>query len=407
MQWHTIELSHPELYIEPAEYTRSPMADTHTSGSLLGICRDVRGNENAHIWVGWSYGVIELGIHIADHDPGLIEIDDWETVDEGVIDLGNTAMLTRTTLSHIRPPELDQLHELPAGRHGIRVSARGRDRDRADVTILIQLWPTTQRSPVTQVKHEDAFDLADYRKNLSRIVHHLDPRAPAAPQTSPAATFVVRAPTSATPATSLSDQWHRLHQTIDLQGGNPHVWPMLVRPAAHGDAIGQAEGATAGPWPRELHEWFTLHNGGGDIDLLPAMTLLSLDQLVRMHQIQRDIWADLAAEDPDLDHEQIIADNTPSPAGSEAGQFLLQYIPIAERDGTLLVCDIRPGRQHGCITEFGKDTADAYPPEWISVSAMITDLTDSIANHTPFRGSYLPTVTRDGLSWEIIAGTPE
>ena len=54
---------------------------------------------------------------------------------------------------------------------------------------------------------------------------------------------------------------------------------------------------------------------------------------------------------------------------------------------------------HGCITEFGKDTADAYAPKWRSISALITDLATSIEHQTLFDGRYAPELTDSALTW--------
>ncbi|MFE3322378.1 hypothetical protein [Nocardia sp. NPDC059195] len=81
--------------------------------------------------------------------------------------------------------------------------------------------------------------------------------------------------------------------------------------------------------------------------------------------------------------------------------FLREFVPVAERDGTMLVCDTRSGPMHGCITEFGKDTADAYPPKWASLSAMVTDLGDSLEHDAIFDNAYLPELDDSGLSWHV------
>ncbi|MBF6215973.1 hypothetical protein IU487_33790 [Nocardia puris] len=67
-----------------------------------------------------------------------------------------------------------------------------------------------------------------------------------------------------------------------------------------------------------------------------------------------------------------------------ADQFVPDGIPIAERDGAMLICDARPGTHQGCMSEFGEDTADAYPPTWASPSALLAELTESLTNTTPF-----------------------
>ncbi|WP_218718077.1 SMI1/KNR4 family protein [Nocardia sp. MH4] len=402
LQWQTIELSEAALYIEPAEYEWPPMIDSAAAGSLLGITRDFKGNENAQIWVGWTHGFIQVGIGSSPVEPGMSQLDEWETVEEGAIELGASAMLTRTTLSHIRPPELDQLLPLPSGLHRVRVSARGRARNRNDVAIAIQLWPTTQRTPLTQIKHTDAFDVDEYARRLSNRSRHPDPDSVLTTTLAAADSPTIRPPVSATVANSINAQWARLRDTI--VAGSPDTWVQLVRPAAQPRAVVDAEQRTGVEWPAELREWFFLHDGGGAAELLPSMTLLGLDHMIDIHAMQCEIWADLAAEDPDLGNGRTSPDAyAQAPASSEAGQFIPQFIPIAERDGTMLICDTRSGPLQGCITEFGKDTADDYPPTWASLSAMLADLTNSIASGAPFQAQYQPELDHTGLHWTLPA----
>lgn len=402
LQWQTIELSEAALYIEPAEYEWPPMIDSAAAGSLLGITRDFKGNENAQIWVGWTHGIIQLGIGPSPVEPGMSELDEWETVEEGTIELGTSAMLTRTTLSHIRPPELDQLLPLPSGLHRIRVSARGRARNRNDVAIAIQLWPTTHRTQLAQLKHTDTFDVDEYSRRPSNRGRHPDPDSVLTTTPAAADSPTIRPPVSATVASSINAQWARLRDTV--VAGSPDTWRQLVRPPVRPQAVVDAEQRTGVEWPAELREWFSLHDGGGVAELLPSMTLLGLDQMIDVHAMQCEIWADLAEDDPDLGNGRISPDAyAQAPASSEADQFIPQFIPIAERDGTMLICDTRPGPLQGCITEFGKETADDYPPTWASLSAMLADLTTSIASGVPFQAQYQPKLDHAGLHWTLPA----
>ncbi|WP_188829347.1 SMI1/KNR4 family protein [Nocardia camponoti] len=351
----------------------------------------MKGNENAHIWVGWTHGFIRLGIETASTAP-IIDVDEWETIDEGVIELGPVAALTRTTLSPIRPPELDLLASLPAGLHRIRVAARGRDDNSNDVAILIQLWPTSERTSVTEIKHDDGFDVREYERNFSRRRRHPDPDGLVVATPSDVSVAAPRTPASPTAPTSLAGQWERLHEVIG--GQSPVAWGDLVNRPALPQSIADAEQRTLA-WPPELREWFALHNGGGSADLLPGTSLLSLDQMLEVHAMESEVWGELAEENAGI----ASAITEDAPASSEAGQFIPAFIPIAERDGTMLVCDTRPGPLHGCVTEFGKDTADSYPPTWASLSAMLTDLTTSIATGSPFNAQYQPELGPSGLNW--------
>ncbi|MFB7879017.1 SMI1/KNR4 family protein [Nocardia sp. NPDC056064] len=414
---HIIELSHPELYLAPAAYPYAPVVDTGGPGTLLAVYRDHLGNENGCLWIGWTYGVIDLDLEIRDTAPDLTDLDDWETVETGTIDLPPEATLTRTTLSSVRPPEIDHLLSLPTGPHGIAVSARGRDRARADVHIRLQLWPTTADEPVRTRKHDDTFDLRVYSGGRTVIGRHPDPTpapstaprhppaAGTAPQHEPASDTVPvhdqvsdaapqRDPVSETPAVPVTGQWERLWRVV-MNRCDREVWPSLARTGAGTLAVDRAEAGTGVRWPAELREWFTLHNGGGPADLLPGMTLLSLEQMLELHDLQCAIWCELTAGEPGT-----TTAGGNAAASSEAGRFVPEFVPIAERDGTMLVCDTRPGPLRGCVTEFGKDTADMAPPGWRSLGALLADLAHSIERSTPFDSNFLPTLTEQGLIWE-------
>ncbi|WP_278265572.1 SMI1/KNR4 family protein [Nocardia sp. AG03] len=380
-RWYTIELGRPELYIGSAEHPDPPAVGRPGPGAILSVHPDFRGVESAHIWVGRTPGTIALGLEIGDTAPILGDLAEWETVDTGTMTLPARAVLSGVTLAPPRPPRLDQLASLPTGLHGITVSARGRDGGRADAAVLIQLWPLEHAAPVRTLKHDDTFDPRVHPGGQTVLGRPDDPA-------------LLRPPTSDTPAVPVTGQWERLWRIV-VNRCDREVWPNLARPGAGTIAVDRAEAGTGVPWPAELREWFTLHDGGGPADLLPGMTLLSLDRMLELHDLQCAIWCELAAEEPDL---AVAGENTP--ASAEAGRFVPEFVPIAERDGTMLVCDTRPGPLRGCVTEFGKDTADMSPPGWHSLGALLADLAHSIERTTPFDRDFLPALTEHGLTWE-------
>lgn len=74
---------------------------------------------------------------------------------------------------------------------------------------------------------------------------------------------------------------------------------------------------------------------------------------------------------------------TDGAAGDPAGRFLPDFLPFADRDGNLLCVDTRPGPLHGRVTELDKvgavdSGADEAGARWLSLSAMFTDLADSL-----------------------------
>lgn len=94
----------------------------------------------------------------------------------------------------------------------------------------------------------------------------------------------------------------------------------------------------------------------------------------------------------EFDEEMLSALTERDTAGGEAGTFRPEFIPFAGRDGYLLVVDTRLGPMHGCVTEFDKVDADATGPRWVSVSALLTDLADSLETGSEFFGGWGPHV---------------
>lgn len=50
---------------------------------------------------------------------------------------------------------------------------------------------------------------------------------------------------------------------------------------------------------------------------------------------------------------------------------------------------------------------DAYPPTWSSLSAMLADLTNSIATGSPFNARYQPELDHTGLHWVLPPVPPQ
>lgn len=82
-----------------------------------------------------------------------------------------------------------------------------------------------------------------------------------------------------------------------------------------------------------------------------------------------------------------------------AGVFLPQFVPIADRDATTLFIDTRAGDLFGCVTEYVDESADDGGPLWGSLTAMLTDLADSLEAGTVFL-RYQPAVVTGELIWE-------
>lgn len=62
--------------------------------------------------------------------------------------------------------------------------------------------------------------------------------------------------------------------------------------------------------------------------------------------------------------------------------------------------DTRPGDLQGCVTEFDKVGADGGGPQWICLSAMLTDLADTLETGSAFNGHFMPSVGDGNLDWQ-------
>ncbi|MBT2269695.1 MULTISPECIES: SMI1/KNR4 family protein [Rhodococcus erythropolis group] len=164
-----------------------------------------------------------------------------------------------------------------------------------------------------------------------------------------------------------------------------------------------AEGATA-RWPEELREFFSLHDGQpfrskddqfvGEV--LPGVELLSLDRVVSLHQLCREMLHPIDYLGPDWP-----ATVRAQHAGETAEMFLPAYIPFAEDGaGDFLYVDTREGEQHGCIRSFAAAVADESGPLFGSLSEYVDSVRRSVESGSEH--SYLvPSVTEGVLAWDV------
>lgn len=192
---------------------------------------------------------------------------------------------------------------------------------------------------------------------------------------------------SSTPAGSVTEQWDRIEQWL-----RAHLPEVTIIGASAG-SIERAVEATEVTWPQELVDLFGHINGfprKAWVQLFPVHELFDLDRVVDERQLE--VWGEL---DQDAGAEPL----TESFAGEAAETFVPEFVPFAGRDGNLLFVDTRPGPLHGCVTEFDKVGADDVGPRWVSVSALLTELVDSLENGTVFDGRWVPTVADGRLEW--------
>ncbi|MFI5436541.1 hypothetical protein ACHMZP_32730 [Rhodococcus baikonurensis] len=87
-------------------------------------------------------------------------------------------------------------------------------------------------------------------------------------------------------------------------------------------------------------------------------------------------------------------------AGFQADTFIAAFVPFPGMDGNFLRVDTRPRPMHGCVTEFDKSGADEPGPRWVSTSAMLTDLSDSLTTPQAVDDGWYWTTDNDALEWE-------
>lgn len=195
-----------------------------------------------------------------------------------------------------------------------------------------------------------------------------------------------------TPSGSVAEQWGRIAQWLADNTTAPQ--PVGAPP----NTIADAETATGVTWPAELVQLYTMVNGFPHenwVQLLPQHELFDLDRLVEKRDMMIEIWGDLDSEN-DQD------DEAPGQAGETAWTFLPEFLPFAGLDGYFLFVDTRPGPRHGCVTEFGKSSADEYGPKWRSLSAMLRALADSLRDGTPFDSGAVRAVEGGKLVWNFL-----
>lgn len=194
-----------------------------------------------------------------------------------------------------------------------------------------------------------------------------------------------------TSSKSVVGQWSRVAQWLA-----DNLSSVSISGAAE-EQIQDAMRATGGIWPEELTSFFRLINGfprENWISIFPAHELFDLDRAVSERQLELDIWGEIDADmgaEPQID----------TSAGDYVGTYLPYFLPFAGQDGYLLFVDARPGPLHGCVTEFQKVDADGAGPKWPSLSAMLTELADSLEAGTAFEG-HTPAVVDGELRWQLV-----
>ncbi|MFI5777090.1 hypothetical protein [Nocardia sp. NPDC051570] len=176
-----------------------------------------------------------------------------------------------------------------------------------------------------------------------------------------------------------------------------HLGRAAFLPAADATAVAAAQ-QWGKLWPQELLELFT-HADGSQLQILPVHDLLPLDGSNDIRRLWLDTMTDLRERHPEMAAAFNPEVSAAMPAGTPAGIFLPQFVPIADLAATTLFIDTRPGELFGCVTEYTDEGADDEGPLWISLAAMLTDLADSLETGTEFL-RYQPSAEAGELVWE-------
>ena len=190
---------------------------------------------------------------------------------------------------------------------------------------------------------------------------------------------------SPTSAGSVREGWH------DVES-----WLTVNTDYAAGSRVPTKELTGTDKWPDELVEFLELYSGA-PYRLLPLNALLTVEQIHGARRSMSKVWAGLAAEDP----EMVDASASAQPAGTPAYAFIQEYIPFAGLDGYFWFVGTRPGPMHGCVAEYSRESNDEAGPKWVSISAMLTDLAESLRGQTVFDRMWLPSVADGELDWQI------
>ncbi|MEV6978695.1 SMI1/KNR4 family protein [Kitasatospora sp. NPDC093806] len=175
------------------------------------------------------------------------------------------------------------------------------------------------------------------------------------------------------------------------------------RPAPDTARLDAFEADLGLPLPADLWAWWLLPDVTMSYWIPDAFAPVSLDEALETH----GIWLLVAEQEGDSFDEN----------GQPESRYLREFMPIAlSPGGDGLIVDLRPGDTHGAVLLWDHETWILDVPRWTSVTAMLQDITHSLAtgtpvllSHTALGGSQEPSVAtlddaRD-LTW--LPTTPD
>jgi cell wall assembly regulator SMI1 len=210
--------------------------------------------------------------------------------------------------------------------------------------------------------------------------------------------------------------WERLIEWC--RANAPATYTAIQQPAGL-ERLHQAQRRTGGwTWPEDVLDFYTNCDGTSRSPagyLFPGFRPLSIDEVVSW-------WRDLViihiagdevrGKVEDLEHylNQLVANPAPaqaayysSLAGTTTGQYIAQWLPVAEdQSSSFLVVDRRPrrGGQYGCVTAIDDVDMDAGEERWRNFDALLESTVAALEGGTAEQVSGLTANVHGGrLVW--------
>lgn len=325
----------------------------------------------ASVAAGADQVIVKIGTFT---DPPQIDADAWDIIEQGGAEFGFqppqlSAADPSVTAQLTADPDVSAVVDAIAdGWHMIRACCRGRRRDSTLTEVRIDIWPIDEPADREVLKNQPA--------TLPSAATPADEEHPAL-QITDVWTHLQTAlrETGVTNSTAYTLQATNTQDVQAIIDGHIHETP-----SEH----------IASP-PAGLIDWFAIIHPLPDhrwYGLIPGYDVLDIDDAYRVRKQLLTAW--------DIGE----AAAYPNIAGEPAYTFIPDYLPIAERDGNLLVVDLRPGSRSGLIRLFDKVDADDDTPTWPELATLLNELATAIANHQPF-DNWLPTIDNGHLNWRF------
>ncbi|WP_328688011.1 SMI1/KNR4 family protein [Streptomyces phaeochromogenes] len=167
---------------------------------------------------------------------------------------------------------------------------------------------------------------------------------------------------------SIAASWAQI--TTVLQNQAP-VTARCLRPPASSTELAGAEAVLGFSLPEQLHEWLLLADGlevrpeAGRL-LPPMFVPVGFRRMVQLWKLKMDIGNDGKPE------------GTPQ-AGMPQRGFSERFVPLGDdTTGDLLVVDMRPGNQQGCVLHWSMVDGVCGPAYWPDVAQMWRDVAEAL-----------------------------